>query len=571
MAASAAPWKQLIMNALELNSNLKHSSYVQLATIGSNGRPANRTVVFRGFHDDSNKIQINTDSRSCKVEELKQCPFAESKASVPCLKLHSCGVPKRVMWRGTFLCDWCSLGSLPAHKFRNLFYLMADPLKIGNGEKANLYHVNDDMAKQITSMKLNGQNYLPWAHAVKFLDSSKKIWSSLQDSYSQEKNISHIYEIFEKMFATKQAGRPLAEYYSTLKGLWEELILYQPFSGDVEVQKAQREEFHVALLLYGLDPEYKVFKDQILAGEKLPTSSNAFSRLSRASVEHSTPSAPCEASALISSAENRGGSRSGSHGGGRSGSRGGGRSGSRGGSHSGGRGGRVGHGAIFFPSGRGSAPREDRKCNFCGKIGHIEDYCWDMENLHMSIRYIYRRLKDSSMMPCAPAPTQSPSPAEVAQPAPSSPTSAHSSPTSPTIPTPLPFKPPPIIEKPLQICWYFTDSWEQFRIKGSVGIIDGSVPDPVKLQEREKAWFASSLRSRLQYLGPSPGLPCISEEPSQEFSLDATAGPVHAFCLLVFDPEQVDYLNLKSNERLLFTSEQCDDGARLWKTEKVNP
>ncbi|KAF9601145.1 hypothetical protein IFM89_017050 [Coptis chinensis] len=286
----------------------------------------------------------------------------KSKASVSCLKLHSYGVPKRVV---------C--------KFRNLFYLMADPLKTGNGEKTNLYHVNDDMAKQITSMKLNGQNYLPWAHAhsmepqvasnVQFLDSSKKIWLSLQDSYSQEKNISRIYKIFEMLFATKQVGRPLAEDYSTFKGLREELILYQPFSGDVEVQKAQREEFHVALLLYGPDPEYKVFKDQILAGEKLPTSSNAFSRLSRASVEHSTPLAPFEASALISSAENRGGSHSGS--------RGGGRSGSRGGGCSGGRGDRVGHGAIFFPSGRGLAPREDRKCNFCGKIGHTEDYCWD--------------------------------------------------------------------------------------------------------------------------------------------------------------------------------------------------
>ncbi|KAF9610531.1 hypothetical protein IFM89_022811, partial [Coptis chinensis] len=33
-----------------------------------------------------------------------------------------------------------------------------------------------------------------------------------------------------------------------------------------------------------------------------------------------------------------------------------------------------------------------------------------------------------------------------------------------------------------RICWYFTNSWEQFRIKGSVGIIDNSVPDPVKLQ-----------------------------------------------------------------------------------------
>ncbi|KAF9612057.1 hypothetical protein IFM89_037976 [Coptis chinensis] len=53
-------------------------------------------------------------------------------------------------------------------------------------------------------------------------------------------------------------------------------------------------------------------------------------------------------------------------------------------------------------------------------------------------------------MPCAPALTQSPSPTEVGQPAPSSSTSARSSPTSPTIPTPLSFKPPPIIAKPLQ-------------------------------------------------------------------------------------------------------------------------
>ncbi|KAL5719065.1 pyridoxal 5'-phosphate synthase [Ranunculus cassubicifolius] len=122
-----------------------------------------------------------------------------------------------------------------------------------------------------------------------------------------------------------------------------------------------------------------------------------------------------------------------------------------------------------------------------------------------------------------------------------------------------------------EICWYFIDSWEQFRINGTVDVIDGSNPDPVKLQQREKAWFASSPRSRLQYLGPSPGLPCLSEEPSKDSSLDPSAGPVHAFCLLVLDPQQVDYLNLKSNQRLSFTSTKTDNGGNYWKTEKVNP
>jgi len=35
----------------------------QLATVRTDGRPAVRTVVFRGFHDDSNMLTFNTDTR----------------------------------------------------------------------------------------------------------------------------------------------------------------------------------------------------------------------------------------------------------------------------------------------------------------------------------------------------------------------------------------------------------------------------------------------------------------------------------------------------------------------------
>ncbi|GMJ00960.1 hypothetical protein like AT2G46580 [Hibiscus trionum] len=71
------PWKQLLLKSLESNSHLKHSSYFQFATIGCNGIPANRTVVFRGFQENSDKFHINTDTRTQKIEELKHCPFAE--------------------------------------------------------------------------------------------------------------------------------------------------------------------------------------------------------------------------------------------------------------------------------------------------------------------------------------------------------------------------------------------------------------------------------------------------------------------------------------------------------------
>ncbi|GMN42877.1 hypothetical protein TIFTF001_012084 [Ficus carica] len=90
-------------------------------------------------------------------------------------------------------------------------------------------------------------------------------------------------------------------------------------------------------------------------------------------------------------------------------------------------------------------------------------------------------------------------------------------------------------------------------------------------KQREKSWFASSQKSRLQYLGPNPGLPSLDEQPPKEIFLDKLEGPVDAFCLLVLDPDQVDYLNLKSNERISFTSRQDPNGDKCWTSERINP
>ncbi|KAI9399975.1 hypothetical protein POPTR_002G173800v4 [Populus trichocarpa] len=122
-----------------------------------------------------------------------------------------------------------------------------------------------------------------------------------------------------------------------------------------------------------------------------------------------------------------------------------------------------------------------------------------------------------------------------------------------------------------EICWYFTDSWEQFRINGRVDVIDGSNPNPAKLQQREKLWFASAIKSRLQYLGPNPGLPCLSEQSPDEFFLDPSSGPVATFCLLVLEPDQVDYLNLKSNQRIVSTLSRSANGEMCWNSEMINP
>ncbi|MEO1147028.1 MAG: Npun_F5749 family FMN-dependent PPOX-type flavoprotein [Cyanobacteria bacterium J06638_22] len=72
-----APWRSPLARALQRNRSLPEARYFQLATVQQNGRPANRTVVFRGFLDGTNSLQIITDTRSDKVNQLCHNPWAE--------------------------------------------------------------------------------------------------------------------------------------------------------------------------------------------------------------------------------------------------------------------------------------------------------------------------------------------------------------------------------------------------------------------------------------------------------------------------------------------------------------
>lgn len=72
-----APWRSPLAHALHRNRALPYARYVQLATIRVDGRPANRTLVFRGFLENTNQLRFITDRRSEKAEQLKVQPWGE--------------------------------------------------------------------------------------------------------------------------------------------------------------------------------------------------------------------------------------------------------------------------------------------------------------------------------------------------------------------------------------------------------------------------------------------------------------------------------------------------------------
>lgn len=73
-----APWRSPLARALHRNRSQPHSRYFQLATVQPDGRPANRTVVFRGFVGDTNLLKIITDTRSQKFDQIVHQPWAEA-------------------------------------------------------------------------------------------------------------------------------------------------------------------------------------------------------------------------------------------------------------------------------------------------------------------------------------------------------------------------------------------------------------------------------------------------------------------------------------------------------------
>ncbi|MDZ8027166.1 MAG: pyridoxamine 5'-phosphate oxidase family protein [Nostoc sp. ChiQUE01a] len=75
---SLAPWRGAIAHALHRNRSLVYARYLQLATVQANGRPANRTLVFRSFLEETNQLKFITDSRSAKADQIQQQTWAEA-------------------------------------------------------------------------------------------------------------------------------------------------------------------------------------------------------------------------------------------------------------------------------------------------------------------------------------------------------------------------------------------------------------------------------------------------------------------------------------------------------------
>ncbi|MDJ0595097.1 MAG: pyridoxamine 5'-phosphate oxidase family protein [Pleurocapsa sp. MO_226.B13] len=119
-----------------------------------------------------------------------------------------------------------------------------------------------------------------------------------------------------------------------------------------------------------------------------------------------------------------------------------------------------------------------------------------------------------------------------------------------------------------EVCWYFTKTREQFRIRGKLQLVTNTETNAELQQARKKTWHNLSDSSRSQFAWPDPAKPVADKSAFDVESPDPNL-PLDNFCLLLLIPQKIDHLQLKGEpqQRCIYTLE--DD--LTWSTQAVNP
>jgi PPOX class probable FMN-dependent enzyme len=115
------------------------------------------------------------------------------------------------------------------------------------------------------------------------------------------------------------------------------------------------------------------------------------------------------------------------------------------------------------------------------------------------------------------------------------------------------------------LCWYFPRTREQFRLTGTVTVVDRETRDTSLARTRVDVWGSLSKATRAQFFWPNP-----SEPRTGRFVIPSTTvKPSASFCLLILAPSRVDHLCIEKSPHHRFIHELQPDGT--WSQREVNP
>lgn len=116
-----------------------------------------------------------------------------------------------------------------------------------------------------------------------------------------------------------------------------------------------------------------------------------------------------------------------------------------------------------------------------------------------------------------------------------------------------------------ELCWYFPETREQFRLLGRVTVVGPEGPDGLS-EARLATWAGLPDDSKRSFAGPPPGTPMAAV--ASALDSGPPEGPPPPFAMLVLRPEAVDHLDLRPSPHRRTVYRR--DGV-AWSVDRVNP
>ena len=115
-----------------------------------------------------------------------------------------------------------------------------------------------------------------------------------------------------------------------------------------------------------------------------------------------------------------------------------------------------------------------------------------------------------------------------------------------------------------ELCWYFAETREQFRILGRVDVVAARAEGDLAAV-RTRCWAEASDATRQTFTWPPPGALRADE---RTFHQPPTSEPPAHFGLLLVVPEEVEYLDLRPRP---FARIVYQRAGRAWSSAQLNP
>ncbi len=119
-----------------------------------------------------------------------------------------------------------------------------------------------------------------------------------------------------------------------------------------------------------------------------------------------------------------------------------------------------------------------------------------------------------------------------------------------------------------EICWYFTETRDQFRMAGPIAILGPDRNDD-QSRLRRRIWSEMSHNAREMFWWPTPADPRANKDAFQQAPEDR-GEPTATFAVLVLTPLRVEHLRLRGEPQNRWIH-QRDAVDRPWVTREVNP